>query len=91
MMHQILFVGGIVPFSNPSGILMFIEDSVQGINLTLINNDTVEVCIYMCVYVCVYVCVYMCMYVCMHMYVYVCMYKRPKLSQQKQLLYLICI
>ena len=37
------FVGGIVPFGNPSGILIFGEDSVQRINLTLINNDTVEV------------------------------------------------
>ena len=60
MIHQIFFVGGIVPFSNPSGILLFVEDSVQRINLTLINNDTVEVCTYIRVYVCVYVCTFTC-------------------------------
>ena len=36
-------VGGIVPFFNPSGILVFSEDSVQRINLTLLNNDTLKV------------------------------------------------
>ena len=39
------YTGGIVPFSNPTGILIFTEDSVQTINLTLINNNTLEVCI----------------------------------------------
>ena len=56
MMHQIFlitYVGGIVPFSNPSGILVFGEDSVQRINLTLLNNDTVEVRIYVCMFVCI--------------------------------------
>ena len=37
-------VGGIVLFSNPSGMLMFGEDPIQRINLTLINNDTLKVC-----------------------------------------------
>ena len=38
-----MYVGGIVPFSNPSGILIFSKDSVQRINLTLINNGILEV------------------------------------------------
>ena len=42
------YVGSIVPFSNPSGVLIFGEDSVQRINLTLINNGTVEVHMYVC-------------------------------------------
>ena len=37
------YVGGIIPFSNPSGILVFSNDSVERINLTLLNNDTLEV------------------------------------------------
>ena len=37
-------IDGAVSFSNPSGILIFGEDSVQRINLTLIDNDTLEVC-----------------------------------------------
>ena len=60
----ITYVGGIVPFSNPSGILAFGEDSVQTINLTLLNNDTVEVrmCIHACI--CMFVCItYVCIYI----------------------------
>ena len=41
-----MYVGGIVPFSNPSAMLVFSEDSVQQINLTLIDldNGLLEVC-----------------------------------------------
>ena len=44
--YTYVHVGSVFPFSNPSGILIFIEDSVQRINLTLINNDTFEVHMY---------------------------------------------
>ena len=47
-MHTYMYVGGMVPFSNPSGILVFSEDSVQTINLTLINNGVLEVCMHVC-------------------------------------------
>lgn len=78
------YIADIVPFSNPTGALIFVEDSVQSINLTLINNDTLEVCtLYMPTYVykyCMYihksfqhinayVCVYMCTYIsCTYIY-----------------------
>ena len=41
-----MYVGGIVPFSYPSAMLVFSEDSVQQINLTLIDldNGLLEVC-----------------------------------------------
>ena len=41
--YAYVYVGDMVPFSIPSGILVFSEDSVQTINLTLINNGILEV------------------------------------------------
>ena len=41
--HIHLYTGGIVPFSNPTGMLIFVKDSVQMINLSLINDNTLEV------------------------------------------------
>ena len=41
--YSTFYTGGIVPFSNPIGILIFVEDSVQTINLTLLSNGTIEV------------------------------------------------
>ena len=37
------YVGGVVPFTNPTGMLTFTEDSIQRINLTLASNDSLEV------------------------------------------------
>ena len=43
-----MYLGNVVPFSNPTGILVFGEDPVQRINLTLteFNNITLEVRVY---------------------------------------------
>ena len=54
-LYVLTYVGGMVPFSNPSGILVFGEESVQRINLTVINNDTLEVHMYTTIYICTYV------------------------------------
>ena len=43
-------IGSVVPFSNPSGILIFVEESVERINLTLLSNNTLEVCTYVRMY-----------------------------------------
>ena len=37
------YVGGVVPFTNPTGMLTFTEDSIQMINLTLASNNSLEV------------------------------------------------
>ena len=71
-MYVILIIdtGGIFPFTNPAGILVFVEQSVQKINLTVVNNDKVKVSIkHYCMYI-EYVYTYV------HVYHYfVCMYK----------------
>ena len=51
-------IGGIFPFTNPAGILVFAEEPVQNINLKLVNDDKLEVRKYE-LYVCTYVCTYM--------------------------------
>ena len=47
------YVGRRVPFSNPSGVLTFLdqEDSIKSIYLMLINNETLEVCMYIRMYI----------------------------------------
>ena len=37
------YVGGVVLFTNPTGMLTFTEDSIQRINLTLASNNSLEV------------------------------------------------
>ena len=37
------YIGGVVPFTNPTGMLTFTEDSIQRINLTLASNNSLEV------------------------------------------------
>ena len=54
-----LYVGSTVPFTKQSGFLIFGEESVQRINLTL-NNDTLEVHTF--VSIIVYTYIYVCMY-----------------------------
>ena len=65
-------IGGIFPFTNPAGILVFAEEPVQNINLKLVYDDKLEVLKYE-LYVCTYVCtniILACVYnlVCMHTY-----------------------
>ena len=40
-----LYVGSTVSFTNPSGLLIFSEESTQSINLTRTNNSILEVCV----------------------------------------------
>ena len=69
-------IGGIFPFTNPAGILVFAEEPVQNINLKLVYDDKLEVRKYE-LYVCLYVCtniILACVYnlVCMHTYSCIC-------------------
>ena len=49
-----MYVGNIFPFTKPFGFVIFGEESVQRINLTLINNDALEVRTYVFIIVYVY-------------------------------------
>ena len=42
-MYVCVCVGSIVPFSNPSGTLIFVKDLIKTIYM-LINYETLEVC-----------------------------------------------
>ena len=60
-MHIFFFicVGSVIPFVKPSGLLIFGEESVQRINLTLIY-DTLEVCTMYLLYVYTCLCDWIC-------------------------------
>ena len=43
--HNLICIGGVLRFSEPSGILTFGDNSVQSINLSVIYDDRPKVCV----------------------------------------------